>query len=98
MTDTADSRGAEDPSSGVRLVGLRHRDGTGAVVRHYYVVAGVTAGIEALRRACRFAERPADRLLRGDAAVDVTWAEVRRLRRDARGRFRLTGPAPVTGG
>ncbi|MFE0630043.1 hypothetical protein ACFW3D_24140 [Streptomyces sp. NPDC058864] len=74
----------------VWLVGLRHRGGSGALVHHYYVVAGTAAGVDALRRARWYAAQPAERLLRGDAAVDRTWAEVRRLIRDTLGRFRLT--------
>ncbi|MFB7288656.1 hypothetical protein [Actinacidiphila glaucinigra] len=73
----------------VWLVGLRHRAGSGVLVHHYYVVAGTIAGVDALHRARWWAAQPAECLLRGDAAVDGTWAEVRRLIRDTLGRFRL---------
>ncbi|MDX3234437.1 hypothetical protein PV392_01780 [Streptomyces sp. ME03-5709C] len=73
----------------VWLVGLRHRSGSGALVHHYYVVAGTPEGAEALRRARRCADQPPERLLRGDATVDASWAEVRRLVPDALGRFDL---------
>ncbi|MEU1619348.1 hypothetical protein ABZ479_18890 [Streptomyces sp. NPDC005722] len=78
-----------DEGAVVWLVGLRHRGGSGALVHHYYVVAGMSAGAEALHRAHWYAAQPAERLLRGDAIVDGTWAEVRRLVRDTLGRFRL---------
>ncbi|MDX2705538.1 hypothetical protein PV350_22155 [Streptomyces sp. PA03-6a] len=91
MTDTHPHNGDEDGV--VWLVGLRHRGGSGALVRHYYVVAGTIAGVDALRRARWFAAQPTERVLRGDAAVDGTWAEVRRLMQDTLGRFRLAGRA-----
>ncbi|MDX3094690.1 hypothetical protein PV703_29880 [Streptomyces sp. ME01-24h] len=75
----------------VWLVGLRHRDGSGALVHHYYVVAGTPEGSDALRRARRCADQPPERLLRDDATVDASWAEVRRLIPDALGRYRLAG-------
>jgi hypothetical protein len=88
---TAPADGAVRESAGgtVWLIGLRHRAGSGALVRHYYVVAGTAVGVEALRRARRCAARPTERSLRDGAAIDMTWAEVRRLRRDTLGRFRL---------
>ncbi|MEU4097358.1 hypothetical protein [Streptomyces sp. NPDC026673] len=80
-----------DGDGTVWLIGLRHRAGSGAFVRHYYVIAGTVAAVEALRRAHLSAMRPAECRLRGDAAVDATWAEVRRLIHDALGRFHLVG-------
>ncbi|MYX38830.1 hypothetical protein GTY85_36465 [Streptomyces sp. SID8377] len=77
----------------VWLVGLRHRAGSGVLVHHYYVVTGAVGGVDALRRARWWAAQPAERRLRGDAAVDGTWAEVRRLTGDALGRFRLAARA-----
>lgn len=80
-----------DGHAAVWLIGLRHRAGSGAFVRHYYVIAGTIAGVEAVRRAHLSAMRPTECRLRDDAAVDVTWAEVRRVIRDALGRFHLVG-------
>ncbi|MGW3243812.1 hypothetical protein [Streptomyces sp. NPDC001070] len=92
-TAPADGAMCDGAGGTVWLIGLRHRAGSGALVRHYYVVADTARGVEALRRAHRCAARPTEYRLRDGAAIDGTWAEVRRLRRDALGRFLLADRA-----